>query len=284
MAVTYGFFNSINGDRKYNADQMSSYFEGLVSNGVYNGVGQSLVVLAGEGMEVAVGSGRAVIYNKWLKNDNSYSLNISPAHPTLTRIDSVVIKLDLINRAITLEVAEGTASSTPVPPVLPASDTVKFLTLANVTVQPAVTSINQADITDTRSNSTVCGWVTGLIQQVDTSTLFLQWQDAFDTWFNDLTEELRVDTYIDRYYKAVTVDPSIVPVEIPLAWTEQSGKAYYYDENDIFIVRINGLVATPGVDYTINDSGTPYIYFNVTKTGTLIEIEVLKSKIGVQEQ
>lgn len=41
MAVTYGFFNSVNGDRKYNADQMSSYFDGLVTDGVYEKIGDT---------------------------------------------------------------------------------------------------------------------------------------------------------------------------------------------------------------------------------------------------
>lgn len=278
MAVTYGFFNSIDGDRKYNADQMSNYFEGLVSDGVYNGVGQSLVVLADTGLKVNVGTGRAVISSRWMKNDSAFNIELNPAHATLDRIDSIVVKLDMLNRAISLEAVEGTASSTPVPPTLPTSNSVKFLTLANITVGAAVTSLSQADIEDKRTDSAVCGWVTGLIEQVDTSTLFLQWQNAFDTWFNDLTEELRIDTYIESYYKKETVTGGVAPT-IFLGWQE-TDKKYIYDSSDIFIVRINGLVAEPGVDYTINDSGTPYMEFSVTKTGTEIEIQVLKSVIG----
>lgn len=54
MAVTYGFFNSVNGDRKYNADQMSSYFDGLVTDGVYEKIGDALIVKAGTGMQVSI--------------------------------------------------------------------------------------------------------------------------------------------------------------------------------------------------------------------------------------
>lgn len=278
MAVTYGFFNSIDGDRKYNADQMSNYFEGLVSDGVYNGVGQSLVVLADTGLKVNVGTGRAVISSRWMKNDSAFNIELNPAHATLDRIDSIVVKLDMLNRTISLEAVEGTASSTPVPPTLPTSNSVKFLTLANITVGAAVTSLSQADIEDKRTDSSVCGWVTGLIEQIDTSTLFLQWQNAFDTWFNDLTKELRIDTYIENYYKKETVTGGTAPT-IVLGWQE-TDKEYSYDSSDIFIVRINGLVAEPEVDYTIDDSGTPIMEFSVTKTGTEIEIQVLKSVIG----
>ena len=278
MAVTYGFFNSIDGDRKYNADQMSSYFEGLISNGVYANVGQSMAVLADTGLTVKVGSGRAVLENRWVKNDSAYAIELNPANPTLNRIDSIVVKLDSLNRQIALEVISGEASSTPVAPILPTSSSVKFLTLANILVAAGATSISQADIEDTRSNTSVCGWVTGLITQIDTSTLFLQFQTAFDEWFDDLTQELRVDTYIESYYKKVTVSGSTAPT-VNLDWTE-GGKTYVYDSSDIFIVTINGLMAEPGTDYTINDTGTPYMEFQTDKNGTVIEIKVLKSKIG----
>ena len=31
---SYGFYNSVNGDRLYNAQQMSELFEGLITDGV----------------------------------------------------------------------------------------------------------------------------------------------------------------------------------------------------------------------------------------------------------
>lgn len=69
MPVTYGFFNSVEGDRRYDADQMSNYFKGLISNGVYEGVGSALQVLAGTGMSVNVQTGRAIIDCKWINLD-----------------------------------------------------------------------------------------------------------------------------------------------------------------------------------------------------------------------
>ena len=77
--VTYGFFNSVDGDRKYSADQMSNYFKGLISDGVYEGLGSALVVTAGDGMAVNVGTGRAIIDCKWINLDGVESLPISPA-------------------------------------------------------------------------------------------------------------------------------------------------------------------------------------------------------------
>lgn len=278
MAVTYGFFNSVNGDRKYNADQMSNYFEGLVSDGVYNGVGNSMVVQASSGMNITVGSGRAIIGNKWIKNDSAYTLTVTGSHPTLNRYTAVVVKLDKVNRNISLTTIDGTPASTPTKPTVTNSQTVMYLVLAYVYVAAAATSISQSNITDTRTDSTVCGWVTGLIEQVDTSTLYLQWQAAFETWFDDLTEQLNVDTYIKEYYKRVTLSSGSSAV-IPLDMT-----GYTYASSDIFFVYINGLAAAPDVDYYLDTSGsTPELHPSVYKTGTEIEIKVLKSKIGVAQ-
>ena len=69
MAVTYGFFDSVNGDRKYNAEQMSDYFKGIVTEGVFQHVDNGLQVIAGTGMTVKVKTGRAIIQNRWVEND-----------------------------------------------------------------------------------------------------------------------------------------------------------------------------------------------------------------------
>lgn len=278
MAVTYGFFNSINGDRKYNADQMSNYFEGLVSDGVYNGVGNSMVVQASSGMNITVGSGRAIIGNKWIKNDSAYTLTVTGSHPTLNRYTAVVVKLDKVNRNISLTTIDGTPASSPTKPTVTNSPTVMYLVLAYVYVAAAATSISQSNITDTRTDSTVCGWVTGLIEQVDTSTLYLQWQQAFETWFDDLTQELNVDTYIQEYYKRVTLSSGQSTV-IPLDMT-----GYTYSSSDVLFIYINGLAAAPDVDYYLDTSGsTAQLHPSVYKAGTEIEIKVLKSKIGVAQ-
>ena len=277
--ISYGFFNSIDGDRKYNADQMSSYFEGLVSDGVYNGIGQSMVVLAA-GLSVTVGSGRAIIGNKWIKNDSPFTVVLDPVHPTLARIDAIVIKLDTIAREVSITNVTGTPSQTPVEPTIQDSSTIKYLVLAYVYIGAAVTQIYQSDITDTRTDSEICGWVTGLIDQVDTSTLYLQWQDAFERWFRDLTEELNVDTYIQEYSKNEEVSAYTSSLSIDLDMTD-----YEYEAGDIIQVFINGLLAIPSVDYSLDTSGATAV-IDMAGTyypGTVVSIIVNKSIIGIQQ-
>ena len=287
MAITYGYFNSISGDRTYNADQMSEYFDGLVSNGVYESVGGALQVkaISGGGMTVQVLSGRGIINCKWLKNDAIITLDITQAHAVLNRYTAVVLKLDIVNRLMTITTKDGTAASTPTKPVMQNDAEAVELCLAYIYVGAGVTSINQANIEDMRPSS-LCGWVTGLIEQVDTSQLFLQWQTAYETyyetmtarfeeWFDTLTEQLNVNTYVRRFYKRVVLesgDSNVIPLNM---------SNYTFSLDDIIDVFINGLHATPNVDYYIDQTSTPpSIHPVADAVGTEFYISVLKSKIG----
>lgn len=70
MAVSYGFYNSLNGDRKYDALQMSSIFDGIIRDGVFMYVtGQMLVSADGSSMTVQVAPGRAWFNHTWTLND-----------------------------------------------------------------------------------------------------------------------------------------------------------------------------------------------------------------------
>ena len=62
MAFTYGFFNSLNGDRKYTAEQLSSIFDGLITDGVFDSIGDILATVPGSGMQVIVKSGKATAH------------------------------------------------------------------------------------------------------------------------------------------------------------------------------------------------------------------------------
>lgn len=284
MAITYGFFNSLAGDRKYNADQMSQYFKGLISNGVFESVGGALQVIAGTGMTVQVKTGRAIINCKWIDNDAVLNLDITQAHGALNRWTAVVIKLDITNRLMTITTKDGTPASTPTQPSMDNTSTSVEICLAMIYVAAGVTSISQADITDMRASSS-CGWVTGLIEQVDTSQLFLQWQTAyqeyynqmtqeFNDWFDTLTSQLNVNTYIRKFEKNVTI--ATKGEDILLNMTN-----YTYDSADVIYVFVNGLFAEKETDWTLDTTGaTAVINLDNVEAGATINIEVLKSKIG----
>lgn len=298
MAITYGFFNAIKGsdgtyDRTYNADQMSTYFEGLVSDGVYESVGDAMRVVASSGMQVQVKSGRMLIGSRWLKNDAAYPITISSAHVTLNRYTAIVVRLDLSTRTISIVAKDGNNATDPTKPTMTNSQTMKEMCLAYIYVGRGVTSISQANIEDTRPDNNVCGWVTGIVQQVDTSKLFLQWQTAyeefyqqmqtwqqqqeaaFNTWFSALTDQLNVNTYIQRYHKSINMGTKngVFPLDM---------SGYTYAATDVLFVNVNGVMLTEEYDYILDTSKTPVeIHTNAElEAENILEITILKSKIG----
>lgn len=295
MAVTYGFFNSLNGDRTYNADQMSEYFKGLISDGVFENVGGAMQVLADSGMNVNVSSGRMVIDCKWLDNDSALSITLNPAHVTLNRYTAIVAQLDRSNRLMQIYAKDGANATNPVYPTLQNDGIITEKCLAYIRVNAGVTEISQSNIRDVRSNNAACGWVTGLIDQVDTSTLFLQWQAAyaeniaemesweaeqkaaFESWLSTLTEQLTVGAYIKQFSKVVNGGSGVSNV-IPLDMT-----GYTYESSDIISVNINGLLGLKNSDWTLNTSGsvaTIQVNCTMTNSNNVVEITILKSVLG----
>ena len=297
MAVSSGFFNSIDGDRVYNADQMSTYFKGLVSDGVYENVGSRLRVTNGNGMSVNVGTGRAVVLSRWVENDAELNLALDAADVQYNRIDAIAVRLDLTEsgRTVSIVVKKGTNAANPEPPARSTGADVYELYLATVSIPKGTTAITQDLITDLRP-SDQCGWVTGLVEQVDTSDLYAQWAAAytayyaqstamfdaylaqkrqeFETWFEHLTEQLNVDTTLHQYQNTVTVSGTTSVVTV--------GISDYDSAADLLSAYSNGILLVEGVDYTISGTGaTAQIRLTNPLTGANdITFVVIKSVIG----
>lgn len=169
MAVTSGFFNSLNGDRKYNANQMGAMFEGLINDGVYLNIGETLKVTPNSGMKVNVGIGRAWFQNTWLSNDSILPLTIADADLLLNRIDAVVLEFNADDsvRQNTIKVLKGDSASSPVRPKLIKSEKINQYPLAYVRVNKGATSISKEDITD-MVGSAETPYVTGILQKSGT--------------------------------------------------------------------------------------------------------------------
>lgn len=184
-----GFFNSEitngNPDRTYAAEDFSEYFASFVGNGVFANPATSLQVMENDpqDMTVVMKAGTAWIDGYFFKNNGDYIFSIDPADGSLERIDSIIIQWNLANREITAYVKKGEFSITPIAPSLERTDSIYELSVAEVYVNAGATNITQADITDKRPDSSVCGWVTGLFEVVDSEELFIQQQTALGNWF-----------------------------------------------------------------------------------------------------
>lgn len=146
MTVHYGFFNSSNGDRVYDAEDFSRFFDGIIFDGVYSAVGNRFNVEAATGMMVTVDTGRAWFDHTWTFNDQKLALTIPTADTVYNRIDAVVIEVNKDQRKNFIKVVKGTAASTPNRPTLTKTESVTQYALAYVTIPANSTQVSQNNI------------------------------------------------------------------------------------------------------------------------------------------
>lgn len=196
-----GFFNSeIIGydaenmpvfDRAEEASFFAKYFSQFISNGVFPNPSTNMQVLATEGMNVKVDIGVCYIngYMGWVEPAEIFEIEESDLQ---ARIDRIVARLDFTDRSIKLFVKKGTPLGNPVAPELQRDYGVYEIGLADIRVNANVIEITQANITDLRLNTEVCGVIANPVQHLDTTTLFNQYVD----WFQRVTGE--AETNLDN--------------------------------------------------------------------------------------
>ena len=196
MSLTYGFFNSVDHDRVYDATQFGSIFNGVINDGVFQNIGDLFVVTPNEGMKIFVGTGRAWFNGTWTLNDSNMELTISESHPIYTRIDAVVLEVNHSSsvRANTIKIVEGTPSSSPVRPTLIDDEFQHQHPLAYITILPNASEITAADIQNVVGlDGEGCPFVTGILEVNSVDYLYSQWQSDFETWFDHMKGQLSED-------------------------------------------------------------------------------------------
>lgn len=178
-------------DRVYLAAQFAAYFASFIGNGVYAEHSNQLQVVAmpTPQMQVGVEKGQGWINGYWYENTDTMYLPIEVADGVLNRIDSIVLRLGFAERNMWLMVKKGTPAVSPTAPEVTRTADYYDLQLATVSIPASSIRITQAQIQDTRMNQDVCGWVTGVVKQLDTTTLFNQ----FETYFQEFKENNQAD-------------------------------------------------------------------------------------------
>ena len=178
-------------DRVYLAAQFAAYFASFIGNGVYAEHSNQLQVVAmpTPQMQVGVEKGQGWINGYWYENTDTMYLPIEVADGVLNRIDSIVLRLGFAERNMWLMVKKGTPAVSPTAPEVTRTADYYDLQLATVSIPASSIRITQAQIQDTRMNQDVCGWVTGVVEQLDTTTLFNQ----FETYFQEFKENNQAD-------------------------------------------------------------------------------------------
>ena len=216
MSLTYGFYNSINEDRKYNASQMAKLFDGVLNDGIFMSIGDKLMVSANTGMNVSVGTGRAWFDHTWTLNDSILVLPVAASELLLNRIDTVVLEVNNTEavRANSIKIIKGAGATVPVAPTLVNTSEIHQYPLAHIYVGVGVTEIIAANITN-KVGTSETPFATGVMQGMNIDALVTQWESEFDIWFDDVNAKLgtapatNLQNQINTINSGTTLGPAI---------------------------------------------------------------------------
>lgn len=213
MAETSGFFQAMadettgEPDRRYLAKQFCDYFALFIGNGVFGSPTNQLIVAPGQsGLSVVVKPGNAFIDGMWYNNSSDKQIFIVPNYESQVRVDTVRVRMSQVTRAITVEVFTGDSD-------LQRGEDIYDLQLATINVQPFAETISAANIKDTRSDQSVCGFVTSLMSVQTTADLFAQYQAQFDEWFAGVQGTLGSDAAGNLLIKITQLDGKVDDLE-----------------------------------------------------------------------
>ena len=284
-------------DREYTSDDFASYFGKFIGNGIYAKNGDCLEVVAdNNSMYLTVKNGAVFINGRAKDWESTQQIRLSNADGLYNRYDAVVARLNIVERDITIKVIEGTPASSPTAPNIVRNDDVYDLLLAQVLVRTGVSTIGQSDVVDKRSTS-LCGFVTGLIDQIDAEAFFEQYERAFTqefgeyqnefvTWFDSIKNILGEDevavllgefeAFKQEIYHAVENLPQYdLMMQVKTAtfttsgWTKDSTNGYYKQTQ-----TIEGLTALSSPVISLECSGNKDNMVNqVTEWGKILTHE-----------
>lgn len=194
MAITSGFFNSKNGDRKYNTVDISSMFEGIFADGIFKTIGANFAPKAGSGMNVTIGTGKAWFNKVYIKNDATHSVAMNSSDVLLDRIDAIVLEVNNTEavRNGTIKYIAGTPASSPSKPVMTKSEQINQYPIAYVTIPHGSTSISQSNI-EVMIGKSECPFAVGIIEGLEIDYVYAQWEAMFSTWFDSMKGQLSTD-------------------------------------------------------------------------------------------
>lgn len=294
-----GFYDAVNLDRLYTADDMNKPYSRVIADGVFatnQGTPSSdlQVVSTGTGMQISVMAGQGIFGAKWFQNEGAVIITVPDNTAIDSRIDSAIIQIDkrVSGRVGSVVYRTGTPSVNPQPPEINTIEDVIEYRLANITVAPGTELITNKEIVDLRGTDE-CPWVTSLIQQVDTSTLWLQYQTAFQQLYeaftrdyDEYTEEQRQawEDFISHLTQELTVSTSITTLSSYYVaegevQTVPINISSFNPDTDVLMVFINGLMAD-STKYTLDASNTSITLTKAIAAGNSVSFIVFKSIIG----
>lgn len=163
-------------DRAELSDLFCLLMASLVSDGVLAFPNTCFKIkAAGNGLTIERMPGFGMVKGHFCYDDESDTMTLT-APQAYSRIDRVIMRLNLLERMVEIIIKQGEEAAKPQPPELvrPSAGDYFELCLAEITLTPKQTTVTQSSINDTRANSALCGFITQLIDHLDTSVFFEQ--------------------------------------------------------------------------------------------------------------
>ena len=204
MAFTFGFYNALNHDRRYNAIQVSSIFDGIIKDGIFMSIGGHMNVKAtGNGFNIVVESGRAWFNHTWSLLDADYPMVVSPSDVLEDRIDVVVLEVNenVDVRQNFIKIIAGTPAAKPTKPALTNNLDIHQYALAYITVPANSVTLTQSNV----ENAIGLGstpFVTGILETINIDDLIAQWKSQWSDWTEEV--DLNWNNWFDTVDNAWT--------------------------------------------------------------------------------
>ncbi len=292
MNNEYGFFSSQN-DRKYSADDFCNVFNDFFTTGILINDSDNFFVDVADGLNLTVKKGTAYIKGHYFRPNSAKVIGILPNYSNYTRYSLVVLKLDYEQRSVYIKVSDGEPSENPVYPELLRNDLTYEIAIAAVEIAPNQTEISISDVTDLRGLNEYCGFITGTINQIDTSELFRRFNNEWNLLKTSVNSD--IDGVLDAWetlgcvQTVANVEPDEncnIPVtfdDIPSGITHkrldiQSGIAVnsggrFQITFPIPFKEIPAIAATRKGDFAPSSSDSPVYYHEITTTGISFYLE-----------
>lgn len=192
MAEFGGFFNSVNGDRKYKSEDFANYFKTFIGTGV-NPSTDNLRVIKVSNTQIKILLGSACI-NGYLYLNTTELVKVITS--SVNKVNRVVLRLDIVNRILSIVIVEGTATA---PPNLTRNNSVYELSLAKIVIKN-----NTVIVEDERGQASVCGYM-AFLGKDDLQSMWnlfnQQWgaqKDIWQVWFDNMQGQSIRGIYIQK--------------------------------------------------------------------------------------
>lgn len=301
MSISYGFYDSYEGDRKYNTRQLSSIFDGIILDGVFMTIGEQLRVKIDPTNPngVLVGTGRAWFNHTWTLNDGDLAVHCGAASNAGSRYDAVVLEVNEQTRENSILVINGEVDSKkpPKPSLEPDAnpDLIHRYALCYI-YRPMSTIAITAGAIENVVGTSETPFVSGPLKGIDMDALLGQWraqldefvaseiadmdehnqaiEDDFDKWYADRKTDMSNAMAYEQEWEAnqhASFESWFATIQTTLSGDVAGNLASMINAADVERMLVSGLAAgtkTFSIDGTTITTIDPTTGFKLVKTFT----------------